>query len=228
MKYAWIFLFRAAWPITLICEVLNVRVSGYFEHQRRLARALPPRQRAEVARGAVRSLRGLLPLASAAPTGTAGHRQAEMARTLRSTVPSLASSTRTRGFLGRRHRTSVAFKGRWPREERRWCATRAKVRMTTRRRSAHLGLPPRSPPCEISDIAKPKVAFRLASVADSLRASSRHRWRCPRRSIRSSCCTIWIMCETTSGLADQIVRSPARQYDTLNVGLSSGLVVRRS
>lgn len=41
MKYAWIFLFRAAWPITLICEVLNVSVSGYFEHQRRLARARP-------------------------------------------------------------------------------------------------------------------------------------------------------------------------------------------
>ena len=35
MKYAWIFLFRAMWPITLICEVLSVSVSGYFEHQRR-------------------------------------------------------------------------------------------------------------------------------------------------------------------------------------------------
>ena len=41
MKYAWIFLFRAAWPITLICEVLNVSVSGYFEHQRRRAQAQP-------------------------------------------------------------------------------------------------------------------------------------------------------------------------------------------
>lgn len=38
MKYAWIFLFRAMWPITLICEVLNVSVSGYFEHQRRRAK----------------------------------------------------------------------------------------------------------------------------------------------------------------------------------------------
>ena len=41
MKYAWIFLFRAAWPITLICEVLNVSVSGYFEHQRRRAQERP-------------------------------------------------------------------------------------------------------------------------------------------------------------------------------------------
>ena len=41
MKYAWIFLFRAVWPITLICEVLNVSVSGYFEHQRRRAQARP-------------------------------------------------------------------------------------------------------------------------------------------------------------------------------------------
>ena len=28
VKYAWIFLFRAMWPITSICEVLNVSVSG--------------------------------------------------------------------------------------------------------------------------------------------------------------------------------------------------------
>ncbi len=41
MKYAWIFLFRAMWPITLICEVLNVSVSGYFEHQRRHAQDRP-------------------------------------------------------------------------------------------------------------------------------------------------------------------------------------------
>ena len=41
MKYAWIFLFRAMWPITLICEVLNVSVSGYFEHQRRRAQDRP-------------------------------------------------------------------------------------------------------------------------------------------------------------------------------------------
>ena len=29
------------WPITLICEVLNVSVSGYFEHQRRRAQDRP-------------------------------------------------------------------------------------------------------------------------------------------------------------------------------------------
>ena len=41
MKYAWIFLFRAVWPVTLICEVLGVSVSGYFEHQRRRAQDRP-------------------------------------------------------------------------------------------------------------------------------------------------------------------------------------------
>jgi putative transposase len=41
VKYAWTFMFRAVWPITLICEVLSVSVSGYFEHQRRRAQDRP-------------------------------------------------------------------------------------------------------------------------------------------------------------------------------------------
>jgi putative transposase len=41
VKYAWIFLFRAVWPITLMCEVLSVSVSGYFEHRRRHAQGRP-------------------------------------------------------------------------------------------------------------------------------------------------------------------------------------------
>jgi putative transposase len=35
VKYAWIERHQKRWPITLQCEVLNVSVSGYFEHQRR-------------------------------------------------------------------------------------------------------------------------------------------------------------------------------------------------
>ena len=35
MKYAWIAKNRAAWPVTVTCEVLGVSTSGYFEHQRR-------------------------------------------------------------------------------------------------------------------------------------------------------------------------------------------------
>ena len=35
MKYAWIAKNRAAWPITLMCDVLGVSTSGYFEHRRR-------------------------------------------------------------------------------------------------------------------------------------------------------------------------------------------------
>jgi putative transposase len=35
VKYAWIARHRAAWPITLVCEVLGVSPSGYFEHCRR-------------------------------------------------------------------------------------------------------------------------------------------------------------------------------------------------
>lgn len=35
MKYAWILKHKKIWPITLACEVLQVSVSGYFEHWRR-------------------------------------------------------------------------------------------------------------------------------------------------------------------------------------------------
>ena len=35
MKYAWIAKHRAHWPVTLVCEVLGVSASGYFEHWRR-------------------------------------------------------------------------------------------------------------------------------------------------------------------------------------------------
>ena len=34
-------MFRAVWPVTLICEVLSVSVSGYFEHQRRRTQDRP-------------------------------------------------------------------------------------------------------------------------------------------------------------------------------------------
>ena len=35
MKYAWIDLHKMVWPIGLICQVLGVSTSGYFEHWRR-------------------------------------------------------------------------------------------------------------------------------------------------------------------------------------------------
>ena len=35
MKYAWIGCHKKQWPVSLQCEVLNVSVSGYFEHQHR-------------------------------------------------------------------------------------------------------------------------------------------------------------------------------------------------
>ena len=35
MKYAWIALHKMVWPIGLICQVLGVSTSGYFEHWRR-------------------------------------------------------------------------------------------------------------------------------------------------------------------------------------------------
>lgn len=35
MKYAWIARNKAQWPITVMCEVLQVSTSGYFEHRRR-------------------------------------------------------------------------------------------------------------------------------------------------------------------------------------------------
>ncbi len=41
MKYAWIARNKAAWPVTLSCEVLEVSTSGYFEHQRRSAEGTP-------------------------------------------------------------------------------------------------------------------------------------------------------------------------------------------
>ena len=41
MKYAWIERHKAAWPVTLSCEVLEVSTSGYFEHRRRQAQAAP-------------------------------------------------------------------------------------------------------------------------------------------------------------------------------------------
>ena len=41
MKYAWIAKHKAAWPVTLSCEVLEVSTSGYFEHQRGRAQAAP-------------------------------------------------------------------------------------------------------------------------------------------------------------------------------------------
>ncbi len=37
MKYAWIARHKSHWPVTLICEVLEVSTSGYFEHARRAA-----------------------------------------------------------------------------------------------------------------------------------------------------------------------------------------------
>jgi len=35
VKYAWIGCHKKQWPVSLQCEVLNVSVSGYFEHQHR-------------------------------------------------------------------------------------------------------------------------------------------------------------------------------------------------
>ena len=41
MKYAWIAKNKAAWPVTVTCEVLGVSTSGYFEHQRRRRTSQP-------------------------------------------------------------------------------------------------------------------------------------------------------------------------------------------
>ena len=41
MKYAWIGKNKAAWPVTVTCEVLGVSASGYFEHQRRRRSSQP-------------------------------------------------------------------------------------------------------------------------------------------------------------------------------------------
>jgi len=43
VKYAWIAKNKAAWPITLACEVLGASTSGYFAHQRRREQATPSR-----------------------------------------------------------------------------------------------------------------------------------------------------------------------------------------
>ncbi len=41
MKYAWIAEHKIQWPVTLACEVLEVSVSGYFEHWQRKGSAKP-------------------------------------------------------------------------------------------------------------------------------------------------------------------------------------------
>jgi hypothetical protein len=33
VKYAWIARHKKDWPVALTCEVLDVSVSGYFEHR---------------------------------------------------------------------------------------------------------------------------------------------------------------------------------------------------
>jgi len=41
VKYTWIAKNKAAWPVTMTCEVLSVSTSGYFEHQRRRRTSQP-------------------------------------------------------------------------------------------------------------------------------------------------------------------------------------------
>jgi transposase InsO family protein len=43
VKYARIGKNKAAWPVTVTCEVLSVSTSGYFEHQRRRLTSQPSR-----------------------------------------------------------------------------------------------------------------------------------------------------------------------------------------
>ena len=43
MKYAWINKLKAEWPVTLMCQVLGVSVSGFFEHRQRSGKAPPAR-----------------------------------------------------------------------------------------------------------------------------------------------------------------------------------------
>ena len=43
MKYAWIAKNKVVWPVTMMCEVLGVSTSGYFEHQRRGQTSRPSR-----------------------------------------------------------------------------------------------------------------------------------------------------------------------------------------
>lgn len=42
MKYAWIGKLKTVWPVTLMCQVLGVSVSGFFEHRQRNRKATPP------------------------------------------------------------------------------------------------------------------------------------------------------------------------------------------
>ena len=41
MKYAWIDKLKAVWPVTLMCQVLGVSVSGFFEHRQRSGKTRP-------------------------------------------------------------------------------------------------------------------------------------------------------------------------------------------
>jgi putative transposase len=43
VKYAWIDKLRTVWPLTLMCQVLGVSVSGFFEHRRRRCGSSAPR-----------------------------------------------------------------------------------------------------------------------------------------------------------------------------------------
>lgn len=42
MKYAWIDKLKTVWPVTVMCQVLGVSVSGFFEHRQRAGKAAPP------------------------------------------------------------------------------------------------------------------------------------------------------------------------------------------
>jgi hypothetical protein len=42
VKYAWIDKLKTVWPVTLMCQVLGVSVSGFFEHRQRNSKAAPP------------------------------------------------------------------------------------------------------------------------------------------------------------------------------------------
>ena len=42
MKYAWIDKLKTVWPVTLMCEVLGVSVSGFFDNRQRSSKAQPP------------------------------------------------------------------------------------------------------------------------------------------------------------------------------------------
>ena len=41
IQYAWNDKLRAVWPVTLMCRVLGVSVSGFFEHQQRNGKTPP-------------------------------------------------------------------------------------------------------------------------------------------------------------------------------------------